>query len=311
MRSRVIFLDKSAFECISAKEAVWLGVLYFPAMVPTFVFEILADLTKVSRDAAPSLAVQRLARKLGGSGPPISKNYRELCLGELLGLGTIPMTGQVIADGMFYGTHENGESYALLDIQPMNAAILRWAQGHFSADDCNLALGWRSATVGFSLFDFLAELRHRRITLPRPRSDEELVATVDGVLADVDTPGSWLSYFLDQLGVSGLNRQRVLARWNGADSRGLRDFAPYTFFCLRALLFVLVLWVHKLTKLNSSNMIDVQYLYYLPFAEVFSSRDSLHRRVAPLLLRDDQEFIWGDDLKKQLAEYARSKRKPG
>lgn len=309
VRNRVIILDKSAFECISSEEAIWLGVLYFPAMVPTFVFEILADLAKPNAKAAPSRFVEKLARKLGGSGPPINKNYRELCAGELMGLGKIPMTGQVIADGMEYGRDSNGETCAILGVQPLNEAIMRWADGYFSAADCDLALRWRSATSKLNLLDFLAELRRQKINLPRPRSDDELAATVDGVLANVESHGPWLSYFLDQLQLTEPHRRAVMRRWNGLERGDLREFAPYTFFCLRALLFVLILWVHKMTKLEASNMIDVQYLYYLPFTQVFSSRDGLHRRVAPHLLRGDQQFLWGDDLKSQLGEYGKRRRR--
>ena len=51
---------------------------------------------------------------------------------------------------------------------------------------------------------------------------------------------------------------------------------------------------------RKSNKTDIAYLYYLPFCMVFISSDSLHRRCAPLFLRDDQMFIWGEDLKADL-----------
>jgi hypothetical protein len=57
---------------------------------------------------------------------------------------------------------------------------------------------------------------------------------------------------------------------------------------------------------RKSNKVDIEYLYYLPFCMVFTSRDDLHVRSAPLFLRADQSFIHGDDLKadlKRLDEY--------
>jgi len=57
---------------------------------------------------------------------------------------------------------------------------------------------------------------------------------------------------------------------------------------------------------RKSNKVDITYLYYLPFCMVFTSRDDLHVRSAPLFLRDDQTFIHGDALKsdlKRLDEY--------
>jgi hypothetical protein len=52
---------------------------------------------------------------------------------------------------------------------------------------------------------------------------------------------------------------------------------------------------------RASNRVDISYLFYLPFAMMFVSNDNLHRRCAPLFLRDDQEFVWGSDLKDALA----------
>ena len=46
---------------------------------------------------------------------------------------------------------------------------------------------------------------------------------------------------------------------------------------------------------------DVQYLYYLPFCAVFTSNDDLHKKLAPLLVRDDQSFVHGEELKADLA----------
>jgi len=51
-----------------------------------------------------------------------------------------------------------------------------------------------------------------------------------------------------------------------------------------------------------SNKIDIAYLYYLPFCMVFTSRDKLHQKPAPLFLDDDQVFVHGDDLKVDLAK---------
>jgi hypothetical protein len=45
---------------------------------------------------------------------------------------------------------------------------------------------------------------------------------------------------------------------------------------------------------------DIAYLFYLPFCQVFISGDRLHRRCAPLFMREDQEFVWGLDLKADL-----------
>ena len=44
----------------------------------------------------------------------------------------------------------------------------------------------------------------------------------------------------------------------------------------------------------------MQYLNYLPFCQVFSSNDRLHRLLAPALTRSNQIFLTGDALKATL-----------
>ena len=97
----------------------------------------------------------------------------------------------------------------------------------------------------------------------------------------------------------------IRRRWADTPSPDLATFAPYAWFCLRALLAVLTLWVHALTKREPNNLLDVQYLYYLPFCHVFASGDSLHRRLAPLFMQPGQRFLWADDLRAELAERGR------
>lgn len=43
------------------------------------------------------------------------------------------------------------------------------------------------------------------------------------------------------------------------------------------------------------------YLCYTPFARVFVSQDKLHRSAAPLFLGAEQHFVWGPNLKADLA----------
>jgi hypothetical protein len=44
----------------------------------------------------------------------------------------------------------------------------------------------------------------------------------------------------------------------------------------------------------------LQYLNYLPFCQVFSSNDRLHRLLVPVLKRKNQTFLTGDELRATL-----------
>jgi hypothetical protein len=51
-----------------------------------------------------------------------------------------------------------------------------------------------------------------------------------------------------------------------------------------------------------SNKVDMAYLYYLPFCQIFTSNDRLHKNSAPLFMNTRQSFLSGDDLKKGMQE---------
>ena len=93
----------------------------------------------------------------------------------------------------------------------------------------------------------------------------------------------------------------MLSNWKAAGGPPLAVYAPYTAHCLLVDTFFHVAVGKKLISPDRlSNRVDIAYLYYLPFAMVFVSNDKLHKRVVPLLLRPDQAFIDGEELKRDL-----------
>lgn len=305
METGTLFLDKSAFEALSRQHAPMLQFVFVQGLVPTLVYEVLADLTKPRPKGTSAEFVQRLAAKFGGGGGMVNMPYQELLVGELLGAGSVPMTGQLIPQETSLHTVD-GEAAGFVDISAFNRAIVRWSHGHFDSDDLNLALAWRSTTRGLSLTEFCAHLGRLRIPFPRPRQDlSDLLPITDGVIGDRDRQGAWVQYLLEHLQVAPRFQHEMAARWRQLSPAGLADVAPYTLHCLRALVAVSVLWGHRLTKREPNNYLDVQYLYYLPFCQYFGTADKLQRIVAPLLMRPDQSLLNVDDLRRACVERKR------
>lgn len=299
MRGEVLIIDKSALQCLARTESRWLGFRYFMNLPPILALEVLADLKKSDGILREEQLVQKLAAKFGGSGGVVNVEYRETCLAALVG-APVPMTGQAAIDYGHKVRDPDGGYGMIVDLAPINHAIMRWRNGRFTSEEHKFAERWRAATRGFSLRNFEQFLRGRGVPAPRPRDDAELSQIVDAMLDDQRFQEPWLTFLLDELRTPSHLRLRIRRRWSDMNANSLKSFAPYSHFCVRALLHVLVLWKHRLTKLEPNNLLDAQYLYYLPFCQVFASRDSLHRRVAPLLMRPDQRFLWGDDLKAEM-----------
>jgi hypothetical protein len=103
------------------------------------------------------------------------------------------------------------------------------------------------------------------------------------------------------LGIPMGHWANVMERWNAAGSPTFAEFAPYAAYCMEVELFFQIAVAKRLISPHRvSNRTDIAYLYYLPFAALFVSRDARHRDVTPLFMRGDQQFVWGDDLKADL-----------
>jgi hypothetical protein len=86
---------------------------------------------------------------------------------------------------------------------------------------------------------------------------------------------------------------QILKLWKDAGGPGLEEFAPYAAYMLKVdFFFYLALDAGLLSSERVSSRVDMAYLYYLPFCQIFTSGDKLHRPVAPRFIGDDQMFLW-------------------
>jgi hypothetical protein len=94
----------------------------------------------------------------------------------------------------------------------------------------------------------------------------------------------------------------VIEHWNIQGKKSLAVHAPYAAHVIACdLFFRFALAGGHIGTSLPSNRVDIAYLNYLPFANIFVSSDTLHRRAAPQFLDPRQRFVWGPDLKADLA----------
>jgi len=104
------------------------------------------------------------------------------------------------------------------------------------------------------------------------------------------------------LGIPREHHQNILDRWQLHNHTPLTKFAPYAAYVLEIeLFFQIAIASHLISTDKPSNRVDISYLFYLPFCMIFVSTDKLHSKCAPYFLREDQDFIWGQDLKIDLS----------
>lgn len=299
-----IILDKSALQALSQSEINFLFKHYYVVVPPILPVEILGDLEKtkgirhLSKDE-----VTQLSKKLLSMDSVINGNYKALSIAPLLGYD-IPMIGQAVVTGGVSLETRNGKKIDYLDQTTETGLLIKWQSGVFSDVEEEFAKQWRDKTKALNLEDYKVKVKALFKKLPKINNFNQLIKYVDNRLLNPNPAIRFLSIgsFMNEMRLPQALQDRVYNRWLEVSMPSFNKFAPYSYYCFRVKMIFEVGLATELISTRSTNLIDLEYLYYLPFCNVFSSGDNLHKNLCPLLLRDDQNFIDRDILKKDLSQ---------
>ncbi len=302
----IIILDKSAFQSLSRREHLFLHIHFMENLTPILGLELLGDLRKEGRGSRTAeQIVTELAEKFGGSGPATNVDYRTLCVNSLLG-NQVPLDGRIVPQSGRAVRARDGSRGFIVDLSPLNQAILRWADGQFEDFEREFAGYWRQVTRDLDFDSLVDQLNAQHVILPKADNAAELRPHVDTLLSRAALQDVWLTWLLAQLAVPADYERAIWSRWRASSGLFLQRFSPYAWHCLRVLLLLVRATRHRLISWNPTNLLDIQYLYYLPFCMVFASDDRVHQTLAAFLLGEHQSFVTGKDLKadlRRLADY--------
>lgn len=300
----IIILDKSAFQAFSRREHLFLDIYFMENLTPILGLELLADLQKQGRGSKTAEEkVAELAAKFGGSGPATNIDYRTLSFNSLLG-NNFPLAGRIIPQNQRPVRGPDGSRGMFIDLSPLNRAILRWSCGKFEEFEHDFAGYWRVSTRDLDPDAFSSQLDSNHVVLPKANTLQEVQHNADTLLTTITLQEVWLSWLLTQLSLPKKYEQAIWIRWKRHPAIFLKNFSPYSWHCLRVLLMLIIATRYKLVTWDPTNLLDIQYLYYLPFCMVFASDDHIHCALGPLLLRPDQSFVIGRTLKEDLRRLA-------
>jgi hypothetical protein len=211
------------------------------------------------------------------------------------------MTGQAVIGAGDVKQAPDGSVGVHIDEFPEEAALLRWKNHEFLEIERAIAKSWRAELAEHDPDRMIGVLKNILPTDTKISSLEELKGFVDSFCSSNDPQVVGLA--LEVLGVPDEYKIFALSRWEAEGRPSLDQFLPYTTHVFKVDL-VFYLGIHRgfISGDRASNRADMAYLYYLPFGMVFASGDRLHRRTAPLFLRDDQSYIRGDEFKTALRE---------
>jgi len=299
--SIITLFDKSFVQSLTVDESVWFDRFFYPVVCPIFYVETLADLSKTPRGDRPAEAeVRIIADKFPQmSGSPCGNHY-DMAVVDVLGACHVPLDGRIPRSD---GRHVSGGNRVgvVFDESPEVAAFRRWQNQEFYEVERRFAAGWRAALNSIDLGQIATALRVAGLTPRSCKSLADAKRLAEGLIQAPDKPFDRLRFAVEFFGIGQQHHKRIIQSWELAGKPPLHEYAPYAAFLLTIeVFFHIALATDLISADRPSNRTDIAYLFYLPFCTAFVSSDRLHRRTAPLFLREDQEFVWGIDLKADL-----------
>lgn len=302
-----IIIDKSTFQSLNFDEIILLHNYYRPNITPILIMEILGDLKKdFDGSIKASTRVEIFAKKLLPYNSAVNVFYRELLVADLIN-GDIPIDYCPIVGSSNLVKSESGKIGFHFRESPQEKVISRWREGDFLKVEEELAKIWRQKTTENDLLENLKKSLKSKVQIQENfNSLDDLNEYLVQLLENKEQQEHLLFFLIVEFGVLAQNASKIFFRWSQTVDKSLKEFAPYAFHCCKVKMFFYFALRCNLVGTRSTNMLDLEYFYYLPFAKFFASNDKFQKILAPYLIDENQEFIDGAELKqdlKNLVEY--------
>lgn len=299
--SLAIITDKSTFQALSTKEMILLQNYYLLNITPIMTMEIMADLKKeYNKSANPEKMVKDQANKLLSFHSVLNQHYRFLMIGELLNGPIQTEYRPILGDTEIVETKDGTKGLHFKE-STQEKAMTRWRDGKFLEAEKELADLWRKTTGQKDLLENLKEILKEKYKIKKRFANiPDLNNFINELLNDPNVQSGLLHFIISEFRISQTDGQKIFLRWEQGESKVIKNFAPYSFHCLKVkLLFDLALRFN-LVGTRATNLLDLDYLYYIPFCNIFSTNDNFQKELVPFLLDNKQKLISGEDLKKDL-----------
>ncbi|HEA68246.1 MAG TPA: hypothetical protein ENI07_15715 [Desulfobacterales bacterium] len=296
----ITIFDKSFLQSLNIDESVWFDKFFMTNITPLFYVETLADLEKASRAGlTPEQEVGVIADKTPQMGSNPNCHHAQLCVQNLMG-NPVTMDGRILLSGG-RPVKTADQSGIIFDIAPEAEALERWCNREFLIIERRIAKSWRKSLGAFDIEGALNRFNDLGVNANTCKKLEDAKSIADFIVAAKGYSFGRFQFLFDLLGLPERFFTPVFKRWGYAGCPSLQTFAPYSAHIASIELFFYIAAASNLiSRVDASSKIDLAYLFYLPFCMIFVSSDKIHRRCSSLFMRNDQEFIWGPDLKADL-----------
>jgi hypothetical protein len=298
-----LLLDKSAFQALSQGEMLKISKYFHLNLVDILLWEIMGDFLKQTKTTSSRNEASILADKVSLIDANQNVNYIHLLVENLLG-SYVTMDGRPIVTPDTITQLANGQTGAFIDYTRFCDMIHRWQQDNFTKEDIAIANIWQDVKTDCKAKanNYLHLLTANHIVFPKCTDINDMKLEVDKLLRNPNIQLTFLDMLLSYQGVDS-RRKHLIKKRIKQHPYPLQKAAPYAFYCMRVFAFFLGSCKHDLlVEKKPDDRIDLEYLFYLPFCEVFSSNDNFHKTLVPQLITDAQVFVSGSELKKGILD---------
>jgi hypothetical protein len=207
------------------------------------------------------------------------------------------MDGRPLLSGGKAVTAQDGKKGYIFEQSLEEKALHRWRDGRFTEAEEFLAEQWRDATTKKNILEAL-----RQIFSTNRKFDSlaKLNEILDDYLNDPQYQTAVLVGLTQTFSVDYTVAPKVFYRFEQGTIKLVRNFAPYAVYCYKVYLFFELGILNGLISTRSTNQVDLEYIYYLPFCKAFASSDKFHEAITHFFLEHGQDFIRGFKLKADL-----------
>ncbi|MDA3779518.1 MAG: SEC-C domain-containing protein, partial [Bacteroidales bacterium] len=295
------------FQSLNKDEIILLHNYYQPNITPILVMEVMADLKKeIDKVEKSEKRVIDFANKLLPYNSGVNLFFMEILVNDLLHGNTPIEHTPLLGSSEMVETTEGKKGFHIKE-SPQEEALSRWRSGNFNDSEKELAALWREYTTQKDLLENLKENLKNKLTVNEAfKSLDEVKLYIEELIEKPEIQTELLVFIISEFGINNKIAAEILLRWEQTENKLLKEFAPYALFCCKVKLIFDFALRHSIVGTRPTNMLDLQYLYYLPFCKVFSTNDKFQKSIANLLIDSKQKNVDGTVLKadlKKLVEY--------
>ncbi|WP_441004575.1 hypothetical protein [Pseudocolwellia agarivorans] len=297
----ITIFDKSFLQSLSVDESVWFDNFFLVNISPLFYIETLADLAKeMTRGRTPEQIVGEIASKTPEMGGSPNIHHMDLLINNLLGQKVIMDGRPILAGGKPVMSGE--KKGVAFDVSPEAKAYSRWQNREYQEIERDFAKQWRAQVKSMTFESSQDYAKKLGIDISQCKNMDDAYAAANSLITSNSKPYDLIGFVLTSLTVPRELHQGIVQRYQVSGFPPLTSYAPYVAHVIMVEVFFHICVSRGfISSERPSNKIDIAYLHYLPFCKIFISGDKLHKRVAPLFMKPGQKFVWGPDLKADLA----------